>query len=79
MVMNNVVNFCFMPLRPTGAFLIPYVIMLFCTGVPLFFFELTLGQFTSRGPIAIWSVCPLFQGEGMVLSVVGIRNVTAII
>ncbi|XP_043199073.1 sodium- and chloride-dependent glycine transporter 1-like [Amphibalanus amphitrite] len=47
-----------------GAFLIPYVIMLFCTGVPLFFFELTLGQFTSRGPIAVWSVCPLFQGIG---------------
>ncbi|XP_037070477.1 sodium- and chloride-dependent glycine transporter 1-like [Pollicipes pollicipes] len=47
-----------------GAFLIPYVLMLFCTGVPLFFFELTLGQFSSRGPIAVWSICPLFQGIG---------------
>ena len=46
----------------TGAFLIPYVIMLFCTGMPLFFFELTMGQFTSQGPIGIWSVSPLFQG-----------------
>ncbi|XP_043199106.1 sodium- and chloride-dependent glycine transporter 1-like isoform X1 [Amphibalanus amphitrite] len=55
-----------------GAFLIPYVIMLFCTGVPLFFFELTMGQFTSQGPIGIWSVSPLFQGIGYAMFVISL-------
>ncbi|XP_064100130.1 sodium- and chloride-dependent glycine transporter 1-like [Macrobrachium nipponense] len=48
-----------------GAFLIPYVVMLFITGVPLFFFELSLGQYGQEGPITIWKVVPLFQGVGI--------------
>ncbi|XP_050707991.1 sodium- and chloride-dependent glycine transporter 1-like [Eriocheir sinensis] len=48
-----------------GAFLIPYVIMLLVTGLPLFFFELSLGQFGREGPITIWKVVPLFQGVGV--------------
>ncbi|XP_045625896.1 sodium-dependent proline transporter-like isoform X2 [Procambarus clarkii] len=48
-----------------GAFLIPYVIMLCITGLPLFFFELSLGQFGREGPITIWKVVPLFQGVGV--------------
>lgn len=47
-----------------GAFLIPYLLMLFCCGLPLFFFELSIGQFSSQGPIAVWSICPLFKGIG---------------
>ncbi|XP_045129508.1 sodium- and chloride-dependent glycine transporter 1-like [Portunus trituberculatus] len=48
-----------------GAFLIPYAIMLLVTGLPLFFFELSLGQFGREGPITIWKVVPLFQGVGV--------------
>ncbi|KAK8719450.1 hypothetical protein OTU49_014026 [Cherax quadricarinatus] len=48
-----------------GAFLIPYAIMLTITGLPLFFFELSLGQFGREGPITIWKVVPLFQGVGV--------------
>ncbi|KAJ8039179.1 Sodium- and chloride-dependent glycine transporter 1 [Holothuria leucospilota] len=47
-----------------GAFLIPYLIMLFCCGLPLFFMELSLGQFASQGALTIWSICPLFTGIG---------------
>ncbi|KAL4230196.1 neurotransmitter:sodium symporter [Mactra antiquata] len=47
-----------------GAFLIPYVIMLLISGLPLFFFELALGQFSSEGPITLWKVSPLFYGIG---------------
>jgi solute carrier family 6 amino acid transporter-like protein 5/7/9/14 len=47
-----------------GAFLIPYVVMLVFTGIPLFFMELAFGQFASEGVISIWKVSPLFQGIG---------------
>ena len=45
-----------------GAFLIPYVIMLALVGLPLFFLELSFGQFCSLGPITAWKVNPLFKG-----------------
>jgi solute carrier family 6 amino acid transporter-like protein 5/7/9/14 len=47
-----------------GAFLIPFVIMLFLIGIPLFFLELCFGQFASLGPIAIWRSSPLMKGLG---------------
>lgn len=47
-----------------GAFLVPYVIMLIIAGLPLFFLELSFGQFGSLGPITIWKACPLFKGVG---------------
>jgi len=49
-----------------GAFLIPYVIMLFVCGIPLFYMELAVGQFTRLGPFgAIGSLCPLLKGAGL--------------
>ncbi|XP_022662542.1 sodium- and chloride-dependent glycine transporter 1-like isoform X2 [Varroa jacobsoni] len=47
-----------------GAFLIPYFTMLSFVGIPLFFMELSFGQYASEGPITIWKVSPLFQGIG---------------
>ena len=47
-----------------GAFLIPYTIFLFGGGLPVFFLEVALGQFTSEGGITCWAkVCPIFTGE----------------
>ncbi|XP_065312494.1 sodium- and chloride-dependent glycine transporter 1-like isoform X2 [Gordionus sp. m RMFG-2023] len=48
-----------------GAFLIPYWLMLFLCGIPLFFLEVVLGQFTGRGAIDVWDICPLFKGVGI--------------
>ena len=45
-----------------GAFLLPYVIMLAIVGLPIFYFELCFGQFSSLGPIRIWLVSPLSKG-----------------
>ena len=45
-----------------GSFLIPYVIMLIFTGLPLFFIEMGMGQFSSLGPISIWRAVPIFRG-----------------
>ncbi|XP_051877681.1 sodium- and chloride-dependent neutral and basic amino acid transporter B(0+)-like [Pristis pectinata] len=50
-----------------GAFLIPYVIMLALTGMPLFFLECSFGQFASRGPVAVWKAVPIMQGVGITM------------
>ncbi|CAK8686641.1 unnamed protein product [Clavelina lepadiformis] len=47
-----------------GAFLVPYFIFLIICGIPLFFLELSFGQFGALGPVAIWKVAPLFKGVG---------------
>jgi len=47
-----------------GAFLIPYFIFLFGGGLPVFFLEVALGQFTSEGGITCWEkLCPIFTGS----------------
>lgn len=48
-----------------GAFLIPYLIVLFVIGRPLYYLEMALGQFTSRSSVKIWEVSPLFKGIGI--------------
>ena len=53
-----------------GAFLIPYAIMFVFTGLPLFFLEMSFGQYASQGPVSIWSICPLFQGNCQPLRVI---------
>ncbi|XP_055004250.1 sodium- and chloride-dependent GABA transporter 2-like [Boleophthalmus pectinirostris] len=48
-----------------GVFFIPYVLFIFTCGIPLFFLETSLGQFTNQGGITCWKkICPLFQGMG---------------
>ena len=47
----------------SASFLIPYVIILVLAGLPLFFLELALGQFSSLGPISVWKLLPLFKGN----------------
>ena len=49
------------PIKP--AFLVPYIISLVLMGIPVFLFEMGSGQFSSEGPIKIWNICPLFQGQ----------------
>ncbi|GLD51189.1 sodium- and chloride-dependent GABA transporter 2-like protein, partial [Lates japonicus] len=48
-----------------GVFLVPYVLILFTCGIPLFFLEVSLGQLTGQGAITCWrKICPLLQGLG---------------
>lgn len=45
-----------------GAFLIPYLIVLFFIGRPLYFLEMILGQFSSAGSVKVWEVVPIVKG-----------------
>ncbi|XP_061187866.1 sodium- and chloride-dependent glycine transporter 1-like [Saccostrea echinata] len=50
-----------------GAFLLPFIIMMFLVGIPLFYLEAALGQFCSRGPTTCWEFAPLFKGLGIAM------------
>ncbi|KAH9507947.1 Sodium- and chloride-dependent glycine transporter 2 [Bulinus truncatus] len=50
-----------------GAFLFPYLLMMFMIGLPLFYLEAALGQFTSCGATTCWQFAPLFKGLGIAM------------
>ncbi|XP_011705286.1 PREDICTED: sodium-dependent nutrient amino acid transporter 1-like isoform X3 [Wasmannia auropunctata] len=47
-----------------GAFLIPYVILLFLVGKPFYFLEMIIGQFSGCSSVKVWSMSPGFVGVG---------------
>lgn len=47
-----------------GAFLVPYMAMVFVIGIPIFFAELFVGQYSGLGPIKAYQrLAPLFHGK----------------
>lgn len=72
-VIKDVVTLCFF----AGAFLIPFFLMLLFIGLPIFYLELYIGQYTGLGPIqAFTSIAPAFTGVGyctlVVISIISI-------
>ncbi|XP_060941330.1 sodium- and chloride-dependent GABA transporter ine [Limanda limanda] len=65
--LGNVWRFPYLCYRSGGgAFLVPYLLMLVVLGIPLLHMELTVGQYTRRGPVhALIKVCPLLKGVGV--------------
>ncbi|XP_054905309.1 sodium- and chloride-dependent GABA transporter ine [Poeciliopsis prolifica] len=54
-----------------GAFIIPYLVMVFLCGIPLLFMEFAVGQFTRLGPVhAFAKICPLSKGVGLATVVI---------
>jgi len=47
-----------------GAFLIPYLILLFLVGRPMYLMEVALGQYSQLGPLHTWKrAAPLMAGN----------------
>uniref|UniRef100_H2ZHH7 Transporter n=1 Tax=Ciona savignyi TaxID=51511 RepID=H2ZHH7_CIOSA len=53
-----------------GAFLIPYLLFIITSGIPVFFLEISLGQYMKQGGIGIWNLCPLMKGIGFASTVI---------
>ncbi|GAB5568314.1 sodium- and chloride-dependent taurine transporter [Prionailurus iriomotensis] len=70
-----------LPTVSKGAFLIPYFIFLFGGGLPVFFLEVIIGQYTSEGGITCWEkICPLFSGIGYAsIVIVSLLNIYYVI
>ena len=51
-----------------GSFLIAYTVMLFLIGLPLFFLEVTIGQFSHKGPSRVFrELAPAMKGIGFAM------------
>lgn len=61
--LGNVWRFPFIALaNGGGAFVIPYVIVLLLIGRPVYYMEVILGQFSSRGCVKAFGMVPLMKG-----------------
>ncbi|XP_032525752.2 sodium-dependent nutrient amino acid transporter 1-like [Danaus plexippus] len=47
-----------------GAFLIPYIIVLFIIGKPMYYLETVLGQFSNSNCVKVWALSPAMKGTG---------------
>lgn len=62
--LGNVWRFPFTALdNGGGAFLLPYLIVLFIIGRPLYYLEMVIGQFSSRNSINVYDISPFFRGK----------------
>lgn len=61
--LGNVWRFPFVALENGGgAFLIPYLVILALIGRPLYYLEMLIGQFSSRGSIQVYDMVPAMRG-----------------
>ncbi|CAF5201181.1 unnamed protein product, partial [Rotaria magnacalcarata] len=66
--LGNVWRFPYLAARSGGgAFLIPYFILYFLIGAPIYYLELALGQFSSRGPATAFILAKGWQGVGFAM------------
>uniref|UniRef100_A0A1A9W8E0 Transporter n=1 Tax=Glossina brevipalpis TaxID=37001 RepID=A0A1A9W8E0_9MUSC len=64
--LGNVWRFPFTALdNGGGAFLIPYLVVLFLVGRPIYYLEMIIGQFSSRGSVKVYDLCPAMRGVGI--------------
>uniref|UniRef100_A0A6E8W3M0 Transporter n=1 Tax=Anopheles coluzzii TaxID=1518534 RepID=A0A6E8W3M0_ANOCL len=63
--LGNVWRFPFVALENGGgAFVIPYIIVLLLVGKPVYYMEMIIGQFSSRGSVKVYDMAPIMRGVG---------------
>ncbi|CAF1036240.1 unnamed protein product [Rotaria sordida] len=66
--LGNVWRFPYLAARNGGgAFLIPYFILYFLIGAPMYYLELAMGQFSSRGPATAFVLAKGWRGVGFAM------------
>lgn len=66
--LGNVWRFPFTALENGGgAFLIPYLIVLAVVGRPIYYLEMIVGQFSSRGSAKVYDLCPAMRGKFLII------------
>jgi len=51
-----------------GSFLIPYIVMVLFLGLPIFFLEIVIGQYSGKGPSHVYGrLAPAFKGLGFAM------------
>ena len=64
--LGNIWRFPFAALENGGgAFVIPYIIVLVLIGKPIYFMEMVIGQFSSRGSVKVFDCVPAMRGVGV--------------
>ncbi|XP_033746892.1 sodium- and chloride-dependent glycine transporter 2-like [Pecten maximus] len=53
-----------------GPFIIAYILLMLVCGLPLYFLELALSQYSGKGPWRFWDICPLLRGIGIAIAVI---------
>jgi solute carrier family 6 (neurotransmitter transporter, glycine) member 5/9 len=62
--LGNVWRFPFVALENGGgAFVFPYIVVLLVVGKPIYFMEMVIGQFSSRGSVKVYDFAPAMRGN----------------
>jgi SNF family Na+-dependent transporter len=63
--LGNVWRFPYLCFKNGGsAFVLAFSVMLMVIGLPIFFLEITIAQFSKFGPLEVWKIVPAFRGLG---------------
>ncbi|KAI3381027.1 hypothetical protein SNEBB_001132 [Seison nebaliae] len=53
-----------------GAFLIIYLLSVFFIGIPIFFLEISMGQWMDDAGLSVWNIVPIAKGIGIAMLIV---------
>ncbi|XP_041377521.1 sodium- and chloride-dependent glycine transporter 2-like isoform X2 [Gigantopelta aegis] len=71
--LGNVWRFPYLAYENGGAaFVIAYLVLQLLIGKPMYFMELAVGQFSAKGPTAIWHMNPSAKGVGIAMAVISL-------